>query len=174
MTIGWSGSFSTIQHLDTLREALTNLAGSEQFRLRVIGTPEYTLDGVDVESMPWRADTEVADLSAIDIGIMPLPDDGWSKGKCGLKALQYMALGIPTICSPVGVNSTIIEDGVNGYLAGSNADWISKLKVLIHDGTLRERIGLAGRETVEQKYSAKVIAPLVHEVFETASKTRTT
>jgi glycosyltransferase involved in cell wall biosynthesis len=165
VTIGWSGSFSTIQHLDTLREVLAELAGTETFRLRVIGSPDYGLEGVDVESLQWRSDTETEDLSAIDIGIMPLPDDNWSKGKCGLKALQYMALGIPTICSPVGVNSTIIKDGVNGFLAADRGQWLEKLRLLIHDDELRRRIGLEGRRTVESEYSARVVAPRVLEIF---------
>jgi glycosyltransferase involved in cell wall biosynthesis len=142
---------------------------SESFRLRVIGTPEYAIEGVDVEPLAWRAETEVADLSEIDIGIMPLPDDNWSKGKCGLKALQYMALGIPTVCSPVGVNSTIIDNGVNGFLAGSREEWLGKLKDLIHDRELRQKMGHAGRETVEREYSAKVIAPEVLDIFQKAA-----
>ena len=100
---------------------------------------------------------------------MPLPDDNWSKGKCGLKALQYMALGIPTICSPVGVNSTIIKDGENGFLAGSKTEWIEKIKLLIHSPELRQKFGRAGRETVEREYSRKVIAPRVLEIFRTAA-----
>jgi glycosyltransferase involved in cell wall biosynthesis len=171
VTIGWSGSFSTIQHLDTLRSVLGDLANSESFRLRVIGTPQYDIGGVEVEAFNWRSETEVADLSAIDIGIMPLPDDNWSKGKCGLKALQYMALGIPTICSPVGVNSTIINDGVNGYLAAGGDEWVEKLRRLIHDPALRKKIGRAGRKTVEERYSAKVVAPVVAKIFENAVKT---
>jgi glycosyltransferase involved in cell wall biosynthesis len=123
-TIGWTGSFSTVQHLDTLRSALERLARQMKFRLRVIGTPTYKIDGVDVEAMPWRAVTELEDLNAIDIGIMPLPDDAWSKGKCGLKALQFMALGIPTVCSPVGVNKDIIQDGEHGVIADSDEEWI--------------------------------------------------
>ena len=117
ITIGWSGSYSTIQHLDTIRDILQELATTEKFSLRVIGTPEYDLPGVDVEAMPWRAESEVEDLSKIDIGLMPLPDDKWTKGKCGFKALQYMGLGIPAICSPVGVNTTIVQDAKNGFLA---------------------------------------------------------
>ncbi len=170
LTIGWSGSFSTIQHLDTIRDVLQELAQTESFRLRVIGSPDYEIEGVDVDSVQWRSETEIADLEKMDIGLMPLPDDNWSKGKCGLKALQYMALEIPTICSPVGVNSTIIQEGKNGFLAGDKAEWIEKLKLLIHDTDLRRQIGRAGRLTVEQEYSAKVIAPRVAEIFRTAAK----
>lgn len=163
--IGWTGSFSTVQHLDTLRSALQRLAKETKFRLRVIGTPSYKLDGVDVEAMQWRAATEVEDLEAIDIGIMPLPDDNWSKGKCGLKALQFMALGIPTVCSPVGVNKDIIQDGENGFLAGSEDEWNDKLGRLLHSAELRRQLGHAGRRTVEEKYSANVQAPRVFELL---------
>lgn len=166
ITIGWSGSFSTVQHLDTIRSVLEELAKDEKFRLRVIGTPDYEIPGVDVEALKWRSETEIEDLEKIDIGLMPLPDDQWSKGKCGLKALQYMALGIPTICSPVGVNSTIIRDGENGFLADDKAEWIEKLKKLLHSAELRRKLGLAGRETVEKSYSAKSQAPRVFEIFE--------
>lgn len=163
--IGWSGSFSTVQHLDSLKGALKRLALKETFRLVVIGTPVYRIDGVDVEALPWRAATEVADLRQIDIGIMPLPDESWSRGKCGLKALQYMALGIPTGCSPVGVNSEIIQDGINGFLATTEDEWVEKLKQLLHDKELRQRLGAAGRATVEAKYSAAVQAPRVYEIL---------
>ncbi|MBC8032341.1 MAG: glycosyltransferase family 4 protein [Pyrinomonadaceae bacterium] len=165
-TIGWTGSFSTVQHLDTLRPALEKLARRVPFRLRVIGTPSYQLEGARVEAMPWRSASELEDLNAIDIGIMPLPDDAWSKGKCGLKALQFMALGIPTVCSPVGVNTEIIQDGQNGFIAGSEDEWIEKLSLLLRSSELRERIGTAGRATVEAKYSANVQAPRVHELLQ--------
>lgn len=165
ITIGWSGSFSTIQHLDTIRDVLEELGKSENYKLRVIGTPSYKVPGVDTEAMQWRSATELEDLRAIDIGLMPLPDEDWTKGKCGLKALQYMALGIPTICSPVGVNSTIIKDGTNGFLADGRDEWIEKIKRLIHSADLRRKLGKAGRETVEREYSAKAIAPKVLEVL---------
>ena len=173
VTIGWSGSFSTIQHLDTIRDVLQDLAKTEKFLLRVIGTPAYKINGVETEAIGWRSDTELGDLAKIDIGLMPLPDENWSRGKCGLKALQYMALGIPTICSPVGVNSTIIKDGVNGFLAASRDEWIEKIKIMIHNAALRRRIGIAGRETVENEYSAKVVAPRVLDVFRSAAKKAT-
>src|SRR5215213_11759615 len=166
LTIGWTGSYSTVQHLDTLRDALQELAKTEQFRLRVIGTPTYECAPLEVEAMPWRAATELEDLSAIDIGVMPLPDDNWSKGKCGLKALQFMALGIPTICSPVGVNTDIIQDNENGFLAASEPEWVEKLSRLLRSAELRRRLGDAGRATVEQQYSAMIQAPRVYEIFE--------
>ena len=170
LTIGWSGSFSTAQHLATLSDVLQDLAGQEKFRLRVIGAPKFELPGVDVEVIKWRSETETEDLRTIDIGVMPLPDDEWSKGKCGLKALQYMALGIPTVCSPVGVNSTIIQDGENGFLADGKDEWIEKLKRLLHSAELRRKLGAAGRETVEKGYSAKSQAPRVLEVFRSVVK----
>jgi glycosyltransferase involved in cell wall biosynthesis len=165
VVIGWTGSHSTVQHLDTLRGALKKLAARESFRLRVIGTPTYECAPVDVEAMSWRANTELEDLSAIDIGVMPLPDDRWSKGKCGLKALQFMAAGIPTVCSPVGVNSEIIQDDENGFLAGTEDEWVDKLSRLIRSHELRQRLGQAGRATVEQKYSAITQTPRVFEIF---------
>lgn len=165
-TIGWTGSFSTVQHLDTLRPALQRLARQANFRLRVIGTPTYKLEGIDVEAMPWRAATEMQDLDGIDIGVMPLPDDAWSKGKCGLKALQFMALGIPTVCSPVGVNTDIVQDGENGFIAATEDEWVEKLGQLINSPSLRKRLGQAGRQTVEAKYSAKVQAPRVFELLQ--------
>ena len=165
LVIGWTGSHSTVQHLDTLREALKKLGEIEKFRLRVIGTSNYELPPLEVEVLPWRAATELEDLGSIDIGVMPLPDDKWSKGKCGLKALQFMALGVPAVCSPVGVNADIIQDNVNGFLASSEGEWVDKLSRLLRSRELRRRLGDAGRATVEQKYSAAVQAPRVYEIF---------
>lgn len=164
--IGWTGSFSTVQHLDTLRGALQKLAGQQKFRLRVIGTPEYRLAGVDVEAIRWCSETELDDLRPVDIGVMPLPNDAWSKGKCGLKALQFMALGIPTMCSPVGVNTDIIKDGQNGFIADTEQEWVDKLGLLLRSADLREKVGMAGRITVEEKYSAIAQAPRVYEILE--------
>jgi glycosyltransferase involved in cell wall biosynthesis len=164
--IGWTGSYSTVHHLNTVRRVLMRLAEKERFRLRVIGTDSYQIDGVEVEAMPFRPETETADLRPIDIGIMPLPDDEWARGKCGCKALQYMALGIATVCSPVGVNTKIIQDDENGLLAMTEDQWIEKLTRLLHSPSLRERLGKAGRATVETEYSMSLHAPRVHEIFE--------
>jgi glycosyltransferase involved in cell wall biosynthesis len=170
--IGWTGSHSTVQHLDTLRGALKKLAAQHHFRLRVIGTPVYDCSPIDVEAMHWRAKTEVDDLSPIDIGVMPLPDDKWSKGKCGAKALQFMGMGIPTVCSPVGVNTDIIQDDENGFLARTEDEWVDKLSRLLRSPELRRRLGQAGRVTVEQKYSALSQAPRVYEVFKSVLRER--
>ena len=166
--IGWSGSHSTMQHLETIREVLLELAGKHRYKLRVIGAPDFKLPGVDVDVIPWRAETEVVDLRPIDVGIMPLPDDRWTKGKCGLKALQYMASGKATICSPVGVNTEIITEGENGMLADGKDEWVEKLSRLLLDKDLRNKLGRAGRQTVVDRYSAEGNAPRVFEVFKSA------
>src|SRR5713101_7880664 len=163
--IGWTGSYSTVQHLELLRQVLCELAKRERFRLRVIGPSSYRLEGVDVEVVPWRSCTEAQDLAEADIGVMPLPDDPWSRGKCGCKALQYMGLGIPAVCSPVGINTDLISDGDNGFLANSAEEWITKLTLLLRSPQLRRKLGLAGRKTVEERFSAVSQVPRVHEIF---------
>ncbi len=97
---------------------------------------------------------------------MPLPDNPWSRGKCGLKALQYMALGIPTVCSDVGVNADIIRDGDNGFLAATEEEWVEKLRRLLRSAQLRQQLGRAGRATVEARYAAQVQAPRVYRILE--------
>lgn len=165
IVIGWTGSHSTVKYLDTLRTVWQRLAKEENFRLRVIGAPHYEIDGVDVEVIKWQSATETEDLQPLDIGVMPLTDDIWTRGKCGMKALQYMALGIPAVCSPVGVNSDIIQDGQNGLLAASTDEWVKKLKSLIRSADFRKKLGAAGRKTIEQTYSAKIQAPRVYQIF---------
>lgn len=165
--IGWSGSRTTIKHLRLLESPLSALARSHPIRLGVIGVDAFSLDGVPATSHPWSFESELDRLLEFDIGIMPLPDDAWGKGKCGLKALQYMALGIPTVCSPVGVNKEIIEDGVNGFLASTEGEWVDKLSLLIKDSELRRRLGEAGRKTVEMRYASHTYAPRFVAVLKT-------
>ncbi len=170
LTIGWTGSHSTVQHLDLLRKALCRLAERERFRLRVIGTGAYRLEGVEVESIRWTSETEVEDLRPIDIGIMPLPDNRWSQGKCGCKALQYMGLGIPVVCSPTGVNSQIILDGKNGMLAKSDEEWTEKLGMLLNSVELRSCLGAAGRSTVEKEYSTQSQIPKILRILNSVNR----
>jgi glycosyltransferase involved in cell wall biosynthesis len=170
--IGWSGSFTTAKFLDPLRAVLQTLARTHSFKLRVIGARSYSIPGVDVEVLPWRSATEVEDLRPIDIGLMPLPDDRWARGKCGLKALQYMALGIPAICSPGGVNATIIEHGRNGFLATTDDEWLNALRTLLDSPEMRKQIGSAGRATVERSYSAPAKAQVLAEIIRTVARSR--
>ncbi len=153
--IGWTGSHTTIQHFVTAIPALKRI--QEKFgtkvRFKIIGDPNYYCSELNTQGVPWKAETEVEDLSELDIGIMPLPDDEWSKGKCGMKGLQYMALEIPTLMSPVGVNTDIIQHGVNGFLPATEDDWVNIISELINDKQKRIQIGKAGRKTIEEKYS---------------------
>jgi glycosyltransferase involved in cell wall biosynthesis len=170
--IGWTGSHSTVQHLETLLPALERLARTRRFRLRVIGAPDFRADGLDVDVRPWRAATEVDDLTGIDIGVMPLPDDAWTRGKCGAKALQYMGLAIPTVCSPVGVNVEIVDHGRNGLLAATEDEWVARLTELLESFELRQRLGTAGRLTVVERFDGAEVAERVADIFESAASRR--
>jgi glycosyltransferase involved in cell wall biosynthesis len=170
--IGWSGSLTTIIHFkyaeDTLKEIVEKY--KKNVYVKLIGYKGYKNKSFDVIAQDWIKDTEVQDLSEIDIGIMPLPNDKWSKGKCGLKGLQYMALGIPTIMSPVGVNNQIVEHGENGFLADSKEEWINVLSMLIESEPLRMKIGEKARETVINKYSVEANKYLYLEAFNEISQ----
>ena len=155
VVIGWTGSSTTLKHFSLAVPVLRKLREKygERVSFRMISDEFFTgqLDGL--EKIKWTRETEVADLTAIDIGIMPLPDDDWSRGKCGFKGLQYMALARPAVLSPVGVNNEIISHGKNGFLADTPEQWEKVLCQLIEDAALRKKIGEAGRETVEERYS---------------------
>ena len=153
--IGWSGSITTIKHFEMAVPFLKKLKQKfgERICIKVIGDGTYINQELNIKGINWNKKDELKELNEIDIGIMPLPDDEWAKGKCGLKGLQYMALEIATLMSPVGVNSEIIQDGENGFLASTNEEWFEKISMLIENETLRNKIAKAGRQTVEQKYS---------------------
>lgn len=153
--IGWTGSKTTIPHFETIIPVLLELKNKygNLISFRVIGDSSFSYNELNIKGITWNINSEIEDLSYIDIGLMPLPDDEWTKGKCGFKGLQYMALSIPTIMSPVGVNKTIINNGKNGYLANSNDEWIEKISALIDSETLRKEIGEKGCLTVIDKYS---------------------
>ena len=155
--IGWSGSFSTIQHFALAIPALKRVKEKlgSKVKFKIIGDASYYCAELETQGLAWNGATEIADLSEIDIGVMPLPDDEWAKGKCGLKGLQYMALGIPTLMSPVGVNSEIIQHGVNGYLPSTEDEWVDIISKLVESKECRLKIGNAGRQTVVDKYSVE-------------------
>jgi glycosyltransferase involved in cell wall biosynthesis len=154
LTLGWTGTHSTLKYLRTLESVLQKLAHHHpQLRFLIISNHPPALDLPRLEYRPWRKETEVADLLQMDIGLMPLTEDPWSEGKCGFKALQYMALGIPTVVSPVGVNRQIIEEQGGGYSAQHEQEWLQLLERLISDSPLRSEMGERGRATVESSYS---------------------
>ena len=153
--IGWSGSITTIKHFEYAVPALRKLKEKygEKISFKVIGDSSYQNKELNTKGIAWSKNDEIKELSSFDIGIMPLPNDEWAKGKCGLKGLQYMALEIPCIMSPVGVNSEIIVDGINGFLAKHDDEWIDKISLLIENAALRKQIGAEAKKTVEYKYS---------------------
>ncbi len=155
IVIGWSGSISTIKHFEIAIPALKEIQAKypNKIEIHVIGQGSYSHPEFNVINKNWSVKTEVDDLNCFDIGIMPLPNDEWVKGKCGLKGLSYMACGVPTIMSHVGVNSEIIRHGENGFLATSQREWVDYLSQLIENTDLRHKLGNAGREKVVQNYS---------------------
>jgi glycosyltransferase involved in cell wall biosynthesis len=157
--IGWIGSPSTAKYLQAIAPALAEICAGGRGIVRLIGSGPIDLPGVPVEVLPWDEAAEVDDLKRFDVGIMPLPDEPWERGKCGFKLIQYMACGLPVVASPVGVNRDIVEQGVNGYLAETTAEWARSLSTLLRDAVLRRRMGLAGRQKVEQHYSLQVTGP---------------
>ncbi len=157
IVIGWSGSITTIKHFEYAVPYLSKVKEKygDKVDFVVMGDDTYMNDKLGIKGIKWSAEEEVNILNSFDIGIMPLPDDEWAKGKCGLKALSYMSLEIPTIVSPVGVNTEIIQQDVNGFLASTDQEWFQVLEKLIDEAELRERIGKAARKTVIEKYSVE-------------------
>lgn len=155
--IGWSGSFSTIIHFEYVLDALGQLKDKygDAIYFSVIGDGGFENKKLEIKGKAWSKELELSYFSEIDIGIMPLPNDEWTKGKCGFKALLYMSFGIPAVVSPVGVNTEIVEDGINGYFARSTQEWVDKISLLVDDAMLRKRMGELGRKVVVDQYSTK-------------------
>jgi glycosyltransferase involved in cell wall biosynthesis len=155
--IGWTGTSTTLKHFEHAIPFLIKLRNKYQSRIyfKIIVDFPYKVNELDLTAIEWKLDSEIEELSEFDIGIMPLPDDEWTKGKCGFKGLQYMAMEIPTVMSPVGVNSDIIINGENGFLAFNEEDWIDKLSQLIENPDLRFKLGRKGLQTVIEKYSVE-------------------
>jgi glycosyltransferase involved in cell wall biosynthesis len=165
VTIGWIGSPTTAQYLRLVVPALRAMIASHNARIIAIGANSSQLHDLPIEIRPWSEDTEAADIQQFDIGIMPLPDDRWERGKCGYKLIQYMASGKPVVASPVGVNNMIVSQGVNGFLANTDSEWCDSLKLLCEDAGLRKRMGDAGRSRIDRDYSVQVAAPRLAELL---------
>src|SRR5438552_222127 len=159
LTIGWVGLSDGLPYLRYIQPALQRL--SEMFpglKLKVVSDKPLQLDGVHVENDPWRLETEQTNLASFDIGIMPLWDSVWTRGKCGYKILQYMGVGTAVVASDVGVNNEIISHGENGFLARTQDDWVEALSTLIQNAEQRRTFGLRGRELIEKRYSLETFA----------------
>ncbi|MDD4979778.1 MAG: glycosyltransferase family 4 protein [Candidatus Omnitrophica bacterium] len=166
VVIGWIGSITALFLLDAMKDIFICLSKKFPHVRFVIVGGGFSVNGLsNVMSKQWSLEEEKEDLKTFDIGIMPMPENEWTKGKCGFKAILYMSMGIPCVCSPVGVSKEIIRDGVNGFLAGTDDEWIKKLSLLIEDPELRSRLGAAGRKTVEDNYSLRVNAPKYLEIL---------
>ncbi len=167
LTLGWSGSHSTSKYVYLLQDVLLELSTKYKFKLLVIGDASFNIPGLDVEAIGWEEATEVKNLQRIDIGLYPLPDEPWVLGKSGLKALQYMALGIPTIATAIGANYRVIEDGVSGTLVKTNKDWMSALENYMNNAELRKSHGIAAQIRVEEKYSIRANTPVYLNIINT-------
>jgi glycosyltransferase involved in cell wall biosynthesis len=165
--VGWIGSPTTAPYLTTVADVLRRVSARQPFQLKISGAGEdVRFDGVDTVNARWSLKDEVTLFNTCDVGIYPLMDDEWARGKCGFKAIQFMACGVPVVASAVGVNREIIADGVNGFLASTPEEWERKLGALLADAALRARFAAAGRRTVEQRYSLAVNAPRLAAVFD--------
>jgi glycosyltransferase involved in cell wall biosynthesis len=167
LTIGWVGSRSTSPYLLEIESALRQLGEAHpgKLRFRLYGHPQRKLDLPNFESLPFSLRSEIDDLRTVDIGIMPVPDNDWTRGKCAFKAIQYMALGISTVASPVGMATELIQHNLNGYWARTSEEWFEALNRLVIDAQLRSRFAEEARKTIETRYSLQAWGPVVAELF---------
>ena len=159
--IGWVGVPKNLRHLQLLTATFQRLASQRRIQVRILSKYGIEMPGVDVKTIPWRLDTQEKEIAAFDIGVMPLPDNQCTRGKCGYKALQYMAAAVPAVVSDVGSNRQIMKDGEEGFVAKTIEDFYRPLAMLIDDPALRASMGMAGRKRVEQQFAVPVVAKQV-------------
>jgi len=166
LSIGWIGSHTTSSCLKQITPVLQKLAKKYKFTLKIVGGGnEIEIPGIKVINEKWSIEKDVENFQSLDIGVYPLPDNEWAMAKTPFKTIQYMSVGVPTVASGVGGNREIIQDGINGFLASNEEEWIEKLSLLIEKPELRQKLGMAGRKTVEEMYSLKINAPRFLEVL---------
>jgi glycosyltransferase involved in cell wall biosynthesis len=159
VTVGWIGSPSTWTFVKPLLPLLADAAERHDLSVRAVGAGPQKDIPPRFSFLPWTEAGEIGLIQDMDIGIMPLPDEPWARGKCGYKLIQYMACGLPVIASPVGVNSAIVDHGENGFLASTSQDWANAIATLAGDPALRGAMGTAGRRKIERFYSLAVHGP---------------
>jgi glycosyltransferase involved in cell wall biosynthesis len=176
LTVGWFGAPANAVYLEPLRPVFQTLARRGGFRLRLHGATRFECPGVRIECVGWKryasVAEEVSDLHAFDVGIMPLPDTPYAAGKCALKAIQYMACGIPVVASPVGIAPQVVGEGECGFLARTPEEWLDRLARLLADPELRERLGRAGRSRVRERYALPAAASALAGVLRAARAPR--
>lgn len=165
MVIGWTGTHTTMHYLNELIPVLQELEKTHSFTFLVISNEAPNFELKSLQFIKWNKETEIEDLAKMNIGVMPLNHDIWSEGKCGFKGLQYMSLEIASVMSPVGVNTSIVQDGVNGFLAGSPEEWKEKLSLLLENKELRVRLGKAGKQTIEERFSVNALKSAYLNLF---------
>ena len=166
LRVGWIGTPETWQAFaNPIHHVLDQILAEHRAQFRAIGAGMQPATSGTLEILSWTEETEVSLIQSMDIGVMPLPNTDWARGKCGYKLIQYMACGLPVVASPVGVNREIVEHGVNGFLAETDAEWRSAIETLLADGELRRRMGAAGRRKVEEHYSLQVWGPRVAQML---------
>lgn len=165
--IGWTGTHSTIQYLDFLIPVLKELEKEFTFKFVVIADRKPEFELASLEFVKWSKQTEIDDLLKMHVGLMPLKDDEWAKGKCGFKALQYMALGIPAIVSPVGVNTQIVDHGVNGFICDEQEEWLQTLRKILSDPEQLSSMSSSARSKIENNYSVRSNTPQFLHLFAT-------
>ncbi len=158
-TIGWIGTPLNARYLYPIQKTLAEICAKDRAKVVLVGSGEFTLEDMPVTLRSWSEANEADDVGNFDVGIMPLPDAPWERGKCGYKLLQYFACGVPAVASPVGMNRTIVETGVNGFLVSGPDEWSRALQILRDDTERRRSMGTAGRERIERQYSLGITAP---------------
>jgi glycosyltransferase involved in cell wall biosynthesis len=164
-TIGWIGTPHTARNLCDIAPALRRVARAGDVRFVFVGCPPGLDLGVEYEARPWSEATEVDDLRTFDAGLMPLRDAPFERGKCGYKLIQYMACGVPVVAAPVGVNTTIVRAGTNGFLATTATEWYEALDALRSDPVRANEMGLRGRALVETDYSTRAVVPRLEAIL---------
>jgi glycosyltransferase involved in cell wall biosynthesis len=166
--VGWSGSPSTAPNLKEIQQVLSGLGSRDDVRLHFIGSDSFDLPGVRHTAQEWRPETEIEDLRQLDVGLLPLPVDEWTKRKFYLKLVQYMALGIPAVCAPLGSNPDVIEHGATGYLADSPGEWRDGIERLVGDPELRQKMGRRAAKIAHQRYTLQANKEEIVDAFRSA------
>lgn len=167
IVLGWIGDHGSIHYLESMRPIFERLGKKfPQVDLKIVCDIFFDCESMRVIKKDWKAEEEVSDLQSFDIGLMPLVDDPWSWGKCGLKIIQYQGVGVPVVCTPVGINRDLVEDGLNGFYAMTSEEWEEKLSQLIEDAQLRERMGMEGLRRVLKNYTLQACAPKLLSILQ--------